>query len=176
MVSVEGFVSYSALSKLIYTIPHRLWTPNEAFFIEIINFQAWADIKTNWTVKFWGIWGYFQPNYQYPLWCFDVSRPCLFVNQPLFLQKTPLYPHPQYLFGVYLAAKNQGVSHRVSVVRAITKSFCSNTYSLVLGNTVEIVVSSNKGRQFMAAQRTQAFLVIFVTGVSECLKSWWEQA
>jgi hypothetical protein len=28
--------------------------PNEAFFIEIPNFWAWAD---NWVDKFWGIWG-----------------------------------------------------------------------------------------------------------------------
>ena len=43
------------------------------------------------------------------------------IDQPLFLQKTKsLYPNPKYLFGIGIgiwAAKNQGFSLRVSVVR-----------------------------------------------------------
>ena len=45
------------------------------------------------------------------------------IIRPLFPQKTkPLYPHPKNLFGIGIliwAAKNQGFSLRVSVVRDV---------------------------------------------------------
>ena len=39
--------------------------PIKPVFIEIQNF--WQG-QTNWPDKFWGIWGYFRPNYQHPFW------------------------------------------------------------------------------------------------------------
>ena len=62
------------------------------FFSEISNFWAWAD-------KFWGIWGIFSQTISThfgtlsPLSMFSI-------NQPLFLQKKPLYLHLNYLFGI----------------------------------------------------------------------------
>ena len=65
---------------------HGLRTPNQAFFIEIQNFWAWAD-------KFWGIWGIFGQTISTHFGTVTI--------QPLFLQKTkPLYPNPKYLFGI----------------------------------------------------------------------------
>ena len=74
----------------MYGQQHELRTPNEAFFIKIPNFWAWAD-------KFWGIFEQFistQFGTVSPLSMFSI-------NQPLFLQKTkPLYPNPKCLFGI----------------------------------------------------------------------------
>ena len=61
--------------------------------------------------------GYFRRNSQHPFWYM------FSIIQPLFLQKTKsLYPTPRYLFRIRIwiwiwASKNQGFSHRVSVVR-----------------------------------------------------------
>ena len=40
--------------KYFNVCSHGLRTPNEAFFIKILNFWAWAD---NWADKFWGFFG-----------------------------------------------------------------------------------------------------------------------
>ena len=44
------------------------------------------------------------------------------INETLFLQKTkPLYPHLKYLIGIWIwAAKNEGFSLCVSIVRAVS--------------------------------------------------------
>ena len=100
---------------------HGLRTPNEVQ-------QIWAN-------NFWGIWGIFgrfiSTNFG------AVSLLSMFSNnQLLFLQKLNFYifTNPNYLFRIRIwiwAAKNQGFSHRVSVVRAyvqrIIKFFMSNT-------------------------------------------------
>ena len=68
-----------------HAIKHGLRTPNEAFFIEIQNFWAWAD-------KFWGIWGIFGRTLSTHF--ATVSPLSMFSNiQPLFLQKTKPYIH-----------------------------------------------------------------------------------
>ena len=79
------------------------------------------------------------PNYQ--------SLVHVHFNQPLFLQKTkPIYPNPKYLFGIGIwiwiwAAKNQGFSHRVSVVRVVNNSVqCAYHYYKVL-----MLLHSGKG-------------------------------
>ena len=70
--------------------------PMKPFFIEILNFWAWAD-------KFWsicGIWCFFG---QFINTHFGTVSPLsmFFINQPLFLQKSkPLYQNPKYLFGI----------------------------------------------------------------------------
>jgi hypothetical protein len=76
---------------------HRLRTPNEAFFIEISNFWAWADNLGKLVLWHFGIFGQFITTH-----CGAVSPlPIFSTNQPLFLQKNkPLNPNPKYLFGI----------------------------------------------------------------------------
>jgi hypothetical protein len=72
---------------------HGLWTPNEAFSLEIQNFWAWAD-------KFWDIWGI---SGQFISTHFGTVSPfsMFSISQPIFLQTTkPLYPNPKCLFGI----------------------------------------------------------------------------
>jgi hypothetical protein len=58
------------------------------------------EIQTNWSDKFWGIWGIFGL-------CISThfgtvsSLSMFYINQPLFLQIIkPVYPNPKYLFGI----------------------------------------------------------------------------
>ena len=84
-------------------------SPLSMFFIKIQNFWACAD-------KFWVIWGIFGRFISTHFGTESLSM--ISINQPLFLQKTkPLYPNPKYGIGIWVA-RNQGFSHRVSVVRA----------------------------------------------------------
>ena len=83
---------------------------NEAFSIKIPNFWAWADNLGSL------VFGHSRPIHLLILvqW---VLCPCLPLINHYFYKKS-LYP--KYLFGIRIwiwAAKNEGFSHRVSVVR-----------------------------------------------------------
>ena len=70
----------------------RLRTPMKPFFIEILNFLAWADNKIS-----LGAFEVFSANLSAP----TVSPLSIFFNnQPLFVQKAkPLQPNPT-IFGI----------------------------------------------------------------------------
>ena len=84
---IEHVVAKTTL--IVITLDTDYGRPNEAFFIKIQNFWAWAD-------KFWGIFGQTISTHfgtVSPLSMFSII-------QPLFLQKTKsLYPLPNIYLG-----------------------------------------------------------------------------
>ena len=114
----QGVVANDEASS--YTLNHGLWTPNEAFFhwnTKLLGLGRQIG------PKIFGAVGVFFPLYQYPFWYCESLFHMFSINQPL--QKTmPSYLNSKFLFGIWIwiwiwAAKNQGFSHRVSVVRAL---------------------------------------------------------
>ena len=96
-------------SSFVFTDYGRQMKP---FFIKITNFWAWAD-------KFLGLWAILA-HLSAPI--LGYSESMLFINQPIFLQKTKtIYPSPKYLFGIrirFWATKIYEFSHCVSVLRS----------------------------------------------------------
>ena len=77
---------------IVLLLMHGLRMLNEAF--------SFGLEETNWSDKFWGIWGVFGQTISTHFG--TVSPLSIFsIIQPLFQQKTkPLYPHAKYPFGI----------------------------------------------------------------------------
>ena len=98
---------------------HGLRTPNEAFFhwnLELLGLD-WQIGQIN-----SGPFGVFLDELSASILVQWVPCPRFPLFNHLFNKNKPLYPHPKYLFGIGIwswiwAAKNYGISLRVSVVR-----------------------------------------------------------
>ena len=83
------------------------------FFIEILNFLAWADNKISFGA-FGGIFGQFISTH------FGTVSPLsiFFINQLLFLQETnPLYPNPKFFGGLGFEFEPQRIRDLAHVYR-----------------------------------------------------------
>ena len=78
--------------------------------------------QTNWADKFWGIWGYFQPNYQHPF-RYSESLVHVFHYSTIISTKSLDFISTSQIFfwdwDMNLGRKEKGFSLRVSVVRGL---------------------------------------------------------
>ena len=98
----NGFHVKVSSASVSITIPRSTDYGRQIKTFFHLNPEFFVHGQTNWADKFWGIWGIFG---QFIRTHFGTVIPLSMfsINQPLFLQKTkPLYPHPKYLFGIWI--------------------------------------------------------------------------
>ena len=117
----KNCIIYANFSAILLHFSHGLRTLDEANFQ--LKSQTFGFGQTNWTDKFWSIWGIFAARFISTHFGTVIPLSMFFINQPFFLQKKlSLYICiPSISLGLGFEFKSQTIkqtfSHRVFIVR-----------------------------------------------------------